>query len=47
MNDVKEVYLEEPEYFRDGQTTVDGYRWEKRGNTYVKIFEGAWDERSR
>lgn len=42
-----EFYIvDEPEYFCEGQTTLDGYIWEKCNGMYVKAFMGGWNERS-
>lgn len=43
---IVEIYAEEPMFFREWQTTMDGYKWEKKDDRYVRIYQGAWDERS-
>ena len=47
MKETAEMYIERPDFFKEGQTTLDGYRWEKDGDVYVKMFQGGWDERPR
>ena len=47
MTDEKsEFYVERPEFFREGQTTLDGYIWQMQNGLYAKVFQGEWDERS-
>ena len=41
-----EMYIERPEFFEEGQTTIDGYIWHEEDGVYTKTYQGEWDERS-
>ena len=46
-NEIVEAYVERPEFFENGQTTIDGYIWKMQGGLYTKVYQGEWDERSQ